>query len=41
MVNNPVNRGEHWYYYYASNSAVPVFRELVDTLVNLNYLHKQ
>ena len=37
-VNNPVNRGIHWYYYYASNSAVPVFKELVNTLVKLNYL---
>ena len=37
-VNNPINRGKYWYYYYASNSAVPVFKELVNTLVKLNYL---
>ncbi len=37
-VNNPVNRGKYWYYYYASNSAVPVFKELVSTMVNLNFL---
>ncbi len=37
-VNNPINRGKYWYYYYASNSAVPVFKELVTTLVKLNYL---
>lgn len=37
-VNNPINRGKYWYYYYASNSAVPVFKELVSTLVKLNYL---
>jgi cell division protein FtsI (penicillin-binding protein 3) len=32
-VNNP-----NHYYYYASNSAVPLFKELVSTLVKLNYL---
>jgi cell division protein FtsI (penicillin-binding protein 3) len=37
-VNNPINTGKYWYYYYASNSAVPVFKELVSTLVKLNYL---
>ena len=36
-VNNPINKGKHWYY-YASNSAVPIFKELVMTLVKLNYL---
>jgi cell division protein FtsI (penicillin-binding protein 3) len=40
-VNNPVNTGEHWYYYYASHSAVPVFKEMVSTLVKLNYLTLQ
>jgi cell division protein FtsI (penicillin-binding protein 3) len=39
-VNNPVNVGEKWYYYYAANSAVPVFKKLVSTLVKLNYLTK-
>ena len=37
-VNDPVNTGKHWYYYYASNSAVPVFREITKILVKLNYL---
>jgi cell division protein FtsI (penicillin-binding protein 3) len=37
-VNNPNSKGKFWYYYYASNSAVPVFKELVSTLVKLNYL---
>jgi len=37
-VIEPVATGKHWYYYYASNSAVPVFREIVNILVKLNYL---
>jgi hypothetical protein len=37
-VNNPISTGKYWYYYYASNSAVPVFKEMVDTMVKLNYL---
>lgn len=37
-VNNPISTGKYWYYYYASNSAVPVFKEIVDTMVKLNYL---
>jgi cell division protein FtsI (penicillin-binding protein 3) len=37
-VNDPVNKGEHWYYYYASNSAVPVFKEIAKILVKLIYL---
>ncbi|MEA3512579.1 MAG: penicillin-binding protein 2 [Campylobacterota bacterium] len=37
-VNDPVNRGPKWYYYYASNSAVPVFKEIVKILVKQNYL---
>lgn len=37
-VNDPVNRGKHWYYYYASSSAVPVFREITKILLKLNYL---
>ncbi|MEA3353153.1 MAG: penicillin-binding protein 2 [Campylobacterota bacterium] len=37
-VNDPVNKGKYWYYYYASNSAVPVFREISKILVKLNYL---
>ncbi len=37
-VNDPVNRGDKWYYYYASNSAVPVFKEVVKILIKLDYL---
>jgi len=37
-VNDPVNRGKKWYYYYASNSAVPVFKEVIKILVKLDYL---
>lgn len=37
-VNDPVSRGKHWYYYYASHSAVPVFKEITKILVKLNYL---
>ncbi len=38
-VNDPVNRGKKWYYYYASNSAVPIFKEIVKILIKLDYLH--
>ena len=38
-VINPNSKGKHWYYYYASHSAVPVFKEIVNTLVQLNYLN--
>lgn len=41
MVNNPTSTGVHWYYYYASNSAVPVFRNIIDIMVKLNYLKPQ
>ena len=37
-VINPISTGVHWYYYYASWSAVPVFKEMVLNLVKLNYL---
>ncbi len=37
-VNNPISTGEHWYYYYAANSAVPVFKKTIDTMVKLNFL---
>jgi len=40
-VNDPVNRGKKWYYYYASNSAVPVFKEITKILLKLNYLELQ
>ena len=40
-VNDPVNRGKNWYYYYASHSAVPVFKEIIKILVKLNYLKPQ
>ena len=37
-VINPVSTGKNWYYYYASWSAVPVFKEIVNNLMKLNYL---
>ncbi|PIF04480.1 MAG: cell division protein FtsW [Arcobacter sp.] len=37
-VNEPISRGKKWYYYYASNSAVPVFKEITKILLKLNYL---
>jgi cell division protein FtsI (penicillin-binding protein 3) len=37
-VNDPVHTGKNWYYYYASHSAVPVFKEIAKILVKLNYL---
>ena len=37
-VINPISTGKNWYYYYASWSAVPVFKEMVQNLVKLNYL---
>ncbi|MGM0520353.1 MAG: peptidoglycan D,D-transpeptidase FtsI family protein [Campylobacterota bacterium] len=37
-VREPISTGKNWYYYYASSSAVPVFKETVETLVKLNYL---
>lgn len=40
-VINPISTGKYWYYHYASWSAVPVFKEIVSTLVKLNYLEKK
>lgn len=40
-VNDPISTGKYWYYYYASNSAVPVFKEIVDILVKLDYLEPE
>ena len=37
-VINPNSKGKYWYYYYASWSAVPVFKEIIQNLVKLNYL---
>ncbi|MEA3314968.1 MAG: penicillin-binding protein 2 [Campylobacterota bacterium] len=37
-VNDPISRGKYWYYYYASHSAVPVFKEVTKILLKLNYL---
>ena len=37
-VNNPISTGEHWYYYYASYSAVPVFKEIVKVLEDQKFL---
>ena len=37
-VINPNSQGDKWFYYYASHSAVPVFKEVVNSLIQLNYL---
>jgi len=37
-VREPVAFGTHWYYRYASHSAVPVFREAAKILIKLGYL---
>lgn len=37
-VMDPVSTGKYWYYHYASWSAVPVFKEIINNLVKLNYL---
>ncbi|RXJ80278.1 penicillin-binding protein 2 [Arcobacter sp. F2176] len=39
-VINPISTGRYWYYHYASWSAVPVFKEVVNNLIKLNYLTK-
>ncbi len=39
-VINPISTGKYWYYHYASWSAVPVFKEVVNNLVKLGYLNK-
>ncbi len=40
-AREPVSRGKYWHYYYASNSAVPVFKEVVRSLIKLNYLNPE
>ena len=37
-VFNPISTGVNWYYHYAASSAVPVFKEIIQNLVKLNYL---
>ncbi len=37
-VFEPVSTGKKWYYYYASQSAAPIYKELVQTLIKFNYL---
>ncbi|QKF68159.1 cell division protein FtsI / penicillin-binding protein [Arcobacter venerupis] len=37
-VFNPISTGVNWYYHYAASSAVPVFKEVIQNLVKLNYL---
>jgi cell division protein FtsI (penicillin-binding protein 3) len=37
-IREPISRGKNKDYYYASKSAVPVFKNVVKTLVKLNYL---
>lgn len=40
-VIEPISTGKYWYYHYASQSAAPLFRDVVKTLVKLNYLNKK
>lgn len=37
-VNNPNSKGKYWYYRYASHSAVPVYEEVIKTMITLGYL---
>lgn len=37
-VFNPNTKGKKYYQYYASQSAVPVFKEVVESLGKLGYL---
>ncbi|NQY22756.1 MAG: penicillin-binding protein 2 [Campylobacteraceae bacterium] len=37
-VVEPISTGKYWYYHYASQSAVPLYKEVIQTLVKLNYL---
>jgi cell division protein FtsI (penicillin-binding protein 3) len=37
-VINPISTGPNWYYYYAAQSAAPVFKEIIQNLIKLNYL---
>ena len=37
-VINPVSTGKYWYYHYAASSAAPVFKEIINNMVKLNYL---
>lgn len=39
-IFRPNSRGRYWYYYYAAQSAVPVFKEIINNMVSLNYLKK-
>jgi cell division protein FtsI (penicillin-binding protein 3) len=36
-VINPTSTGKYWYYYYASQSAVPVFRDMVQSMIQLGF----
>lgn len=38
-VLNPISTGKNWYYHYASHSAVPVFKAIVNNMISLNYLN--
>jgi cell division protein FtsI (penicillin-binding protein 3) len=40
-VREPIAFGEKWYYRYASNSAVPIFKETIKILIKLNYLEPE
>lgn len=39
VINPNSNENKkNWYYYYASHSAVPVFKDMINSLIQLNYL---
>ena len=33
-IIDPIHSGKHWYYYYASQSAVPIFKDVSKLLIN-------
>lgn len=37
-VLNPISKGQYWYYYYASQSALPLFNDIVRTIIKYDYL---
>lgn len=39
-VFEPNSKGKYWYHHYASQSAVPIYKQIVKILLNLEYLEK-
>ena len=33
-VFEPISTGKNWYYHYASHSAVPIYKEIIETLIS-------